>query len=575
MCIAEMPRDVSKLVAIVGCGPAGLAAAKELKQAGFTPINFDAQCKIGGVWVWGWDSLTLTTSSVHTAFSDFPARCEPKIWTRDEYQQYLEDYVDAFNIREHLHLNTKVVSAHRKIRPTGKWTWIVEVEGECEQKVWEVGALFIATGTNHVPTRITYPGQETFTGKVMHTKDFKRGEDFQGLRVVMQGMGESGSDLAYEVAKHSAKSYLSIRRTAGWVVPRLRKGVPADLVTNRILWGLPRAVGPYISHVMATGDSQVDNDKVINAMGKYNFNVLEKGSNNLGIYGTFGTKNHSFVAAMVEYGAEMKGDIASVGPGNKVTFVDGSEVEADVVLQNTGFKYCFGIIKTDGDKLLEKVMCDAQDTRNLWKKTLHPDLGARLVFTGFCRPAFGSQPPTAEMQDRLAVLVLSGKIPLPDKETIKLQIELDRNRCMMQFGQNYRIKALDDYILYNNDVASIIGAHPGSFIWMALTDPFLCWNLVFGPHINAQFRLKGPGANPQLVRATMQRYTVPLAKLRKIRLFLIALTFWIGCFIISLLPLPGMEKWRPVGWESTTHFLSTKELKEELCRRKEKKLIKY
>ena len=73
-------------VGIVGCGPSGLAAVKELKAAGFEPVAFDPQERLGGVFAWAWPGLHMTSSSAHTAFSDFPPEAGPaKIWSRDEY----------------------------------------------------------------------------------------------------------------------------------------------------------------------------------------------------------------------------------------------------------------------------------------------------------------------------------------------------------------------------------------------------------------------------------------------------------------------------------------------------------
>ena len=207
-------------------------------------------------------------------------------------------------------------------------------------------------------------------------------------------MGESGSDISYDVSKVAAEAHLSIRNTAGWVVPRQANGIPLDLFTNRVLWGLPRAAGGLLSWYMAMKDMLVVKDEVINAMGRYNHdNVLQRGSNSLGAYGTYGTKNHSFMNAVVEHGAVLRPGIARLGPGNKVTFTDGAEVEADALIQNTGFRFDWGVIKPgEHDAQLRGVMDDAQDSvRNLWKNCIHPEMGASLCFIGYARPAFGSQ----------------------------------------------------------------------------------------------------------------------------------------------------------------------------------------
>mmetsp|Transcript_41803 Transcript_41803/g.99158 ORF Transcript_41803/g.99158 Transcript_41803/m.99158 type:complete len:575 (+) Transcript_41803:83-1807(+) len=566
--------SIKKFVAVVGCGPAGLAAVKELKQAGFYPVAFDKHARIGGVWAWGWDSLVMTSSSVHTAFSDFPPEGNLRMWTRDEYWHYLEKYCTAFDLWEHIHTNTKVLKAWRE-PPICEGTsnlWQVVVEGPLGKTTWGCCALVIATGVNQVPTYPVYPGFETFTGKVLHTRDYRSDMDFTGKRAVLVGMGESGSDISYDAARQCAETFISIRKTAGWVVPRLRNSTPADIVTNRILWGLPRRAGPWLSRAMATGDSVLDRDEVIKEMGKYNFAVLEKGSNRLGVYGTFGTKNTSFLKAMVKCGAKLKPEIIRLGPGKSVHFADSTVTEADVLLFNTGFRYDFSFIQPSADDVeLKQALEDAKDVRNLWKKVLHPAVGASLCFVGFARPAFGSQPPMAEMQARLCAFALgSNGAGLPPRDVMELQIELDRDRIQRQFGAEQRVRSLDDYVLYLNDVASIIGCHPGSIWWLALSSPRLAWNVMAGPHIVAQFRLRGPGCKPALAAETLQRSTLPFARLCRIRLFVISAALWLLCALLST--VLGAS-WRPVGFEAPTGQLSVKQLREELERRRRRNLI--
>ena len=279
MCFVTADRRPSsgrtgKRVGVVGCGPSGLVAVKELKAAGFEPQAFDAQERLGGVYAWAWPGLLMSSSNSHTAFSDFPPkRSEPtKIWTRDECLAYLDDYADAFDLRPHMRLNTRVTTAYRIQQPAAvgtTWVWHVETIGpDGAAETWEFDALFYATGTNNAPKRPKLPGQESFTGRVLHSRDYTKADEFAGQRVVLQGMGESGSDIGYAVSCVASETHFSVRNTAGWVVPREAHGTPLDLFTNRVLWGLPRAAGGLLSMYMGAKDAYVVKDKFINAMGK-------------------------------------------------------------------------------------------------------------------------------------------------------------------------------------------------------------------------------------------------------------------------------------------------------------------
>eukprot|EP00051_Salpingoeca_urceolata_P019195 m.277108 g.277108 ORF g.277108 m.277108 type:complete len:667 (+) comp19371_c1_seq2:158-2158(+) len=62
-------------VAIVGAGPAGLAAAKAALEEGLLPTVFERQQGLGGIWLGNgpvWDSMHTNLSQFSCCFSDFP-----------------------------------------------------------------------------------------------------------------------------------------------------------------------------------------------------------------------------------------------------------------------------------------------------------------------------------------------------------------------------------------------------------------------------------------------------------------------------------------------------------------------
>ena len=74
------PSKMPLRVCVVGCGPGGLVACKELKEEGFEVVCFDQQAHIGGVFSWAWETLQMTSSFVHTVFSGaLQLRIQPAI----------------------------------------------------------------------------------------------------------------------------------------------------------------------------------------------------------------------------------------------------------------------------------------------------------------------------------------------------------------------------------------------------------------------------------------------------------------------------------------------------------------
>ena len=57
------------------------------------------------------------------------------------------------------------------------------------------GAVVVATGIVSAPRMPSVPGRELFTGRVMHSVDYRRPEGFEGRRVLVVGVGNSGGEI--------------------------------------------------------------------------------------------------------------------------------------------------------------------------------------------------------------------------------------------------------------------------------------------------------------------------------------------------------------------------------------------
>jgi hypothetical protein len=93
---------MSKRVAIIGAGPAGLAAAKAAEEAGLSPVVYERESTIGGVWCStgaAWSGLTTNISRYTCAFSDHPwDEAVGDFPTRDDVLHYLHSYAASFGI---------------------------------------------------------------------------------------------------------------------------------------------------------------------------------------------------------------------------------------------------------------------------------------------------------------------------------------------------------------------------------------------------------------------------------------------------------------------------------------------
>lgn len=496
-------------VAVVGAGPAGLVFTKELIEAGHEAVCFEATHHVGGVFARPYDGARLTTSNLVTPFGDFRDRREGRatVWDFDQYTQYLNDYTDHFGFRRHIRFNTKVT----RIEPVGEnlseGVFVTAEPDEGEPERIRFDRVAICTGSQQIRALPNWPGMQDFRGEIVHALDFMDVSRHADKRVLVVGGGESGSDIALEVARVASASGICVRGHTGHIVWRnlsdLEDDGPnrgaADLDTSRAHHSLPSWYGPVIARNRFENQQPIagPGNDVIEKIAEIN---LEQGTSALT---KFGLKNASLVRAMVHFGSRRFPGIERF-EADRVVFVDGQEFECDHVICATGYTVAFPTL----EEFFPAAAKEAQMPRlHLYKHMVHPDLGPEIVWGGFARPAFGAIPPIAEMQARWFALLCSGERSLPAPEEMRTVIDADNRRVLAQFPEDApRLATLTDFLRILDDIAGFIGCRPPQRLM--LTDRKLWHKLMLGPITGAQFRLRGPGAKPEEARASLMRTPV-------------------------------------------------------------------
>ena len=200
-------------VLVIGAGPAGLASAYYLEQAGISYRVIDQAEVIGSTWNSLYPSLRLNTTRFysHLPGQRFPLRTGI-FPTGKDYHAYLTDYArrHAFNI----HLG---VTVHRAC-PEGDGWRVVTSEGSA----WYPAV--ISRGLPPVLADVPRPG--SLSGTLLHTHDYLGPEPFAGRRVIVVGTGRA--------AWTSSPGSGPCRRAAGLLSQRT--GV---VLRPRYPWGLP------------------------------------------------------------------------------------------------------------------------------------------------------------------------------------------------------------------------------------------------------------------------------------------------------------------------------------------------
>jgi len=520
---------------------------KELTALGHTATAFELLPVIGGVYAKSYDNTYLTTSSLLTAFSDYSQGCEdkPKFWSDVEYLEYLNGYADKYGLKKNIHLKTQVEKV-KKCYKSNKWIVTVKhnrgtptikphrcyatpppEDPNEPETVYTFDCLAIATGTNNFASLPKFEGQDNYKGKLIHTEEYKNAEVFKGQTVLLVGAGESGSDICNEISKFATKVGMVCRGKHGHLIPRTQSdGRVTDLNTNRCRYSNPYVFGDWIGWTnqlakrwIASMGPQTDENKILKKIGEYN---MEQGTS---AFSKFGCKNAGFVEAVVTRGAELFRTNFRL-EADRAVFTDGSTFQCDVVLACTGYKNIFPPLEHSHPE----IAAFGQNPRLLFKQIFVPEWEGEVAFFGFSRPAFGSVPPTVEMQSRLYAQIVSGLIKLPsacEMEKIALR---DKENWEFRFGYDAaRVKGLVDFQVYCDDLAGMMGALP-PLRKIFFEKPKLWFKIMFGPFTMHQYRLVGPYANPEVAAKVYEKQ--PVGDLLECS---ITLCFLVTAKILSLL----------------------------------------
>lgn len=227
-------------VAVIGGGPAGLATAAMASKRGLTTITFDKADQVGASWMAHYDRLHLHTTR---GLSGLPGmripRSEGRWVSRDGVVRYLNSYAARHELDVRNGIEVKGLS-----RIDGHWT-VQTSDGE-----FETDAVVIATGYNKVPVLPDWPGREGFTGEVIHASSYRNPAGYEGSDVLVVGSGNSGAEIAVDLARGGAnRVWLSVRRSPH-ILRRSVLGTPTQAV-GVVLRHLPEPVVNAISGTTA------------------------------------------------------------------------------------------------------------------------------------------------------------------------------------------------------------------------------------------------------------------------------------------------------------------------------------
>lgn len=233
---------VTTPVLLIGAGPAGLAMAGRLHQAGLPYLLLEASDSLASSWRQHYDRVHLHTVKEHSHLPHRPFPPDyPRYVSRDQLVAYYEAYAREMGI--HPRLGQRVTQLLRD--PGGSWVATTQT-GE----TYQAPQVVLCTGINREPHMPTWPGMDQYGGRVLHSRAYRNGQPFAGQSVLVVGMGNTGAELAIDLHAHGARPALSVRGPVN-IVLRDFLGRPTQK-TSMLLKRLPN----WLADAIARGVSR-------------------------------------------------------------------------------------------------------------------------------------------------------------------------------------------------------------------------------------------------------------------------------------------------------------------------------
>ena len=428
---------MEKRVCVIGAGPSGISAIKNIKEKGLDVVAYDYNHDVGGNWIFSekeshssvFETTHIISSKTLSEYADFPFPPEVADYpSHDELRNYFQAYAKAFDLYTHIEFNTLVKSCDRL--DDGNWAVTTSCEGV--EKTVHFTDLVVCNGHHWKPKYPNYPGE--FTGEYLHSHQFKKAAPFKDKKVLVIGGGNSACDVAVETSRISEKTSISWRR--GYrILPKFIMGKPSDVFASSMTF-LPVGLRNFFAGIMirlATGTNKI-----------YGLQEVEHKFGE-----THPTVNSELLYKIRHGKVHPKVDIERF-EGKTVHFTDGTKETFDVVIACTGFVLAH--------PFFDKNFLDYSDGPvPLYLKMLHAEI-ENLYFIGMFQP-LGCIWPGAEQQSKLAALALTGEWQRPKNIQILCEREVSHPH-MKQINTSRHTITVDFHKFVREIKAEIKNARP-------------------------------------------------------------------------------------------------------------------
>jgi len=428
---AAHPSFGQKRICVIGAGPCGLTALKNVLRAGCrNVVCYEESGGIGGNWAYTDDPHRISvhershviSSRRMSSFDDFPMPMDyPDFPSHRQVLAYFTDYARAFQLAPHIRLGSHV----ERCTLDGDGRWTVRVIANGTSRAERFDSLLVCSGHHREAFVPAYPG--TFTGKIIHSSTYKRPDPFRGQRVLVVGAGNSAADIAVDVARLASRAELSMREGT-YFFPKLMFGqpidvvyafwegkIPAPLLQSALKLWLRLRIGRWEDYGL-----QPPTDPPLAKHPTVNSSVLEA------------LRRGRLVA---RHGIERF-------DGHSVHFTDGTREEFDAIILGTGFRTSFPFLSR------QVADWDMAEPLPFYLRMMHPTIPS-LFFIGLFQ-SVGCIWRLADYQGRIAALQISGRLERPADIATRIRHEVAHPRYRLDPSPRHAMEV--DYHAFRREL---------------------------------------------------------------------------------------------------------------------------